>query len=132
MSTRSATSLRGGAFLLVAALIGIASYSHPLWAQELIPPTEASDTATIVQTTKSAVRGAYAIGVRPALRDAHAKGHGCVRADFQVLSSIPADLQHGVFASAKPYKAWIRFSNGAGTPHDDASGDGRGMAISRP
>jgi catalase len=97
--------------------------------QEIVPSTEQADIATIVKTVEGAVNGAYAIGVRPAMRDAHAKGHGCVRGDFTVKPNLSKPLRVGVFAQPKSYSAWIRFSNGAGTPHDDLSGDGRGMAI---
>jgi catalase len=98
-------------------------------AQESVPPTEAADTAKIVATIENAVRGAYALGVRPAMRDAHAKAHGCVRASFAVHSDLPKAYRVGAFAEPVSYKAWIRFSNGSGTPHDDAVGDGRGMAL---
>jgi hypothetical protein len=115
---------------LLAALVILAWCKAAIAADpEVIPPTETADIATIVRTVEGAVNGAYAIGVRPAMRDAHAKGHGCVRADFAVRSSLPEPLRVGVFAQPRSYSAWIRFSNGAGTPHDDASGDGRGMAI---
>lgn len=97
--------------------------------QEVIPSTESADAAAIVRMIEGAVGGAYAIGVRPAMRDAHAKAHGCVRADFMVNADVPARLRFGIFAEPESYRAWIRFSNGAGTPHDDAAGDGRGMAI---
>ncbi|GAA0637080.1 catalase [Brevundimonas lenta] len=81
-----------------------------------------------MSTIEGALTGAYALGVRPAMRDAHAKGHGCVKAEFRV-GEAPPELRVGVFAEARTYRAWIRFSNGAGTPHDDHAGDGRGMAI---
>ncbi|MBN8995825.1 MAG: catalase family protein [Rhizobiales bacterium] len=97
--------------------------------QEVIPSTEAADSATIVSTIEGGVNAAYALGVRPALRDAHAKAHGCVRATFTVDDDLPQNLRVGLFAAPTSYKAWIRFSNGSGTPHDDASGDGRGMAV---
>lgn len=103
-----------------------------LWSkptQEVVPPTEATDIAKVVSTIEGAVNGAYAMGVRPAMRDAHAKGHGCVKATFTVAANIANDLKVGVFARARTYTAWIRFSNGAGSPHDDNAGDGRGMAI---
>jgi len=97
--------------------------------QETVPSTEAADIATIVSTIEGAVNGAYALGVRPAMRDAHAKGHGCVKARFTAHRDIPRSMKVGVFAKPHAYEAWIRFSNGAGTPHDDHAGDGRGMAI---
>jgi hypothetical protein len=63
------------------------------------------------------------------MRDAHAKAHGCVRGTFTVLDGLPESLRTGLFAEPKGFKTWIRFSNGSGSPHDDAAGDGRGMAI---
>src|SRR3954468_13576942 len=69
-------------------------------------------------------------GPRPALRDAHPKAHGCVRAEFQVDKDLPPDLAQGVFVPGTCYKAWIRFSNGnEDITRPDAKGDARGMAI---
>jgi len=59
--------------------------------QEVIPLTEAFDTRTVVKTIEGAINGAYAIGVRPALRDAHAKGHGCVNQLY--ANNTPAAAQ---------------------------------------
>jgi hypothetical protein len=65
-----------------------------------------------------------------ALRDAHPKAHGCVRAEFQVEKDLPPDLAQGVFVPGRSYKAWIRFSNGSeDSGKHDAEGDARGMAI---
>lgn len=97
--------------------------------QEVIPPTEARDTAAIVKIIEAGINDGYAKGTRPALRDAHAKAHGCVKATFAVDPALPARLRQGVFAEPRTYTAWIRFSNGSETPQADAVGDGRGMAI---
>jgi catalase len=65
-------------------------------------------------------------------RGAHAKGHACVKAYFDVNESLQPKLQHGVFNTpGKRYKSWIRFSNGRSSmksPHD-ADKDAHGMAI---
>jgi hypothetical protein len=55
------------------------------------------------------------------------KGHGCVRATFEVSPDIPSALRHGVFAEPRSFAAYIRFSNGKG--RDDRQGDAHGMAI---
>jgi Catalase len=65
----------------------------------------------------------------PARRDAHAKAHGCVKAEFRVLDNLPEALQVGIFAEANSYPAWIRYSNGSGKLQNDSVGDARGMAI---
>lgn len=98
-------------------------------ALETIPPGEASAIQTIVSTIQQIQKALYGAGQRPALRDAHAKAHGCVEATFRVRANLAARLRQGVFREPKTYSAWIRFSNGNGTPRDDHSGDGRGMAI---
>ena len=82
----------------------------------------------------------------PVSRGFHAKSHACVQAEVQVLDmswlvdpeckALPAtcpDAEHacslGVFAAPKPYKAWVRLSNGLGYSQADSSADVRGMAL---
>jgi hypothetical protein len=115
--------------LLAASITTFVPGSASAADQEVIPPTEAADSQTIIERIEQGINGAYALGMRPSMRDAHAKAHGCVRAQFTVDLNIPPDLRRGVFAEPKTYSAWVRFSNGAGTPHNDQSGDGRGMAV---
>jgi catalase len=65
-----------------------------------------------------------------ARRDAHPKGHGCVRAEFRVDENLDPRFAKGVFIPGKAYQAWVRFSNGnpdANKP--DADGMERGMSI---
>lgn len=65
-----------------------------------------------------------------AIRDAHPKAHGCVKAQFHVDDTITADLAKGVFQPGHTYDAWIRFSNSNADPDQaDITGDGRGMAV---
>jgi Catalase len=106
-------------------LIGAAT----LAGQERIPPNEAEAIKKIVSTVEEVVNAAYSAGQRPAMRDAHAKGHGCVKASFTVIADLSEPLRRGIFAKPVSFPAWIRFSNGNGAPRDDHSGDGRGMAI---
>ena len=51
-----------------------------------------------------------------ARRDAHPKAHGCVKAEFHVLETLPDRLVKGMFTPGKTYQAWIRFSNGSSDP----------------
>lgn len=66
---------------------------------------------------------------RKALRDQHAKQHGCVRATFLVRDDLPPEFSVGVFRPGAKYSATIRFSNASGAVHPDRRPDGRGMAI---
>lgn len=89
--------------------------------------TEDEAIRRIKELTEAQVQNAYRSGQRPAQRDAHAKQHGCVRADFTVSASLPAAIRQGVFAEAHTFHAWVRFSNAVGS--DDQTGLARGMAI---
>src|SRR5262245_39445096 len=131
---------RRASFIGVAAVAGVmsalsvASVSHaqraepPAAGREAIPPNEPEAIKWILDRMEEAVNKEYAAGNRPAWRDAHAKAHGCVKADFKVKADIPAELRRGVFAAPRSFTAWIRFSNGHGKPPDDRIRDGRGMS----
>jgi hypothetical protein len=60
-------------------------------------------------------------------RGQHYKQHGCVRAEFEVLDSIPDRFKVGLFAKPATYTAYVRFSNGSQA--DDTKPDIHGMAI---
>ncbi len=94
---------------------------------EAPPPGEAGAITAVTAMIEARVTGSAAGG--QAHRDAHPKEHGCVRARFAVLPDLPPAMRVGVFAEPRTFQAWIRFSNGSGTPRPDAVGDGRGMAI---
>jgi Catalase len=134
---RDFITIAGGhcvSFIGVAAVAGlmatltVASFSDAA-NQEGIPPDEADAIKSIFDTIERAVKEEDAAGIRPVRRDAHAKAHGCLKADFSVKASIPVELRRGVFAATRSFSAWIRFSNGDGKLQDDHTRDGRGMAI---
>ena len=65
-------------------------------------------------------------------RGAHAKGHSCVRAYFQVLDGLDPKYRYGVFSRpGRQYKTWIRFSNAnSNYAHSrDINKDAHGMAV---
>lgn len=84
--------------------------------------------AQIVEALAARYEHTYA-RQRPALRDQHAKSHGCVHARFVVAEDVPAALRHGLFASAGSYPALVRFSASYAHPRSDRWPDARGMAI---
>ena len=83
--------------------------------------------ATIVVETYCAAK--QADGSAFAMRDQHAKPHGCLRATFAVRGDIPPELARGVFQPNKRYDAVVRLSNAQSFPQSDRVPDGRGMAI---
>lgn len=97
---------------------------------ESIPADEAASIDLVVQHVVSTIQTKYPVGVRPVHRDAHAKHHGCVKAEFEVTNqNLPPELRVGIFARNQKFPAWIRFSNGSGKENPDRSKDARGMAI---
>ncbi|WP_160106416.1 catalase family protein [Pseudomonas izuensis] len=100
----------------------------PVSAQEMIPDGEATMTQDIIQTAVRIV-DQHRESTRY-LRDAHAKAHGCVQAEVQVLPELESDLRQGVFSEpGKTWQATLRLSNGNAYPQFDSIPDARGMAI---
>ncbi|MCA6113011.1 catalase [Bradyrhizobium cenepequi] len=64
-----------------------------------------------------------------AMRDQHAKAHGCVSAEFVVRDDLPAEFSTPLFRPGARYPTIVRFSNGQGKPKSDRGPDGRGMSI---
>jgi hypothetical protein len=64
-----------------------------------------------------------------AMRDQHAKSHGCVRAEFVVRDDLPPEFTTSLFRPGVRYPTLVRFSNGDGRPRSDRKLDGRGMSI---
>ena len=96
----------------------------PGLGQELVPAGEKEGIAKIVEIHL----GVTDPNEKPFVpRGQHMKGHGLLKAKFEVLPDLPSALQKGIFAKPHVYDAYIRFSNGKG--RDDRSGDAHGMAI---
>lgn len=95
---------------------------------ESLYPNEAATAKQIADTIEMSIRKEYVTDI--ALRDAHPKAHGCVRAEFKINETLPPLLTQGVFIPGKTYQAWIRFSNGSSNAKQaDIKKDARGMAI---
>lgn len=62
-------------------------------------------------------------------RALHAKGQAGVLAELTVRGDLPEHARQGLFAEPKTYRAYVRFSNGAGARQHDAKNDVRGVAI---
>ena len=97
-------------------------------ATEYPPPREADEAHLLTDMLLRKVRHDYPLGT-PTRRDAHAKHHGCVKAEFIVEPNLPDELRVGVFREPRTYQSWVRFSNQDGVPNPDAKPDIRGMAI---
>ena len=103
-------------------------FSGPVSTEEEIPADEAALTQGIIEDAIRIVEQ-HRDNTR-VLRDAHAKAHGCVKAQVTVLQNLVPELRHGVLAeTGKTWQAWMRLSNGNAYPQFDSARDARGMAI---
>ena len=64
-----------------------------------------------------------------AMRSVHAKSHGLLRGELQVLDGLPPTLAQGLFAAAGRYPVLMRFSTSPGDIMDDSVSTPRGLAI---
>src|SRR5690606_10844501 len=86
-------------------------FSGPVSAEEEVPPDEAALTQSIIEDAIRIVEQHRDNTRVP--RDAHAKAHGCVKAQVTVLQNLVPELRQGVLAEpGKTWQAWMRLSNG--------------------
>lgn len=98
-----------------------------LQEQEIISSFEARYAKDLLKRLKEQLIEEHPGGTMP--RDAHPKMHGLVEAEFTVHNPLPDVYKTGVFAQAKTFKAWVRFSNANGQQQPDIKRDIRGIAI---
>ena len=102
-----------GKLLLLVLAIGIGSwaigtayygwkFSGPVSAKEHIPANEAALTRGIIEDAIRVVEQ-HRDNTR-VLRDAHAKAHGCIKAEVTVSADLDSSLQRGVLS--EPGKTW--------------------------
>lgn len=51
-------------------------------------------------------------GIGLVVRNAHAKGYGLARGEFEILSGMPNEYSQGIYAKPGRHEAMVRFSNG--------------------
>jgi hypothetical protein len=84
----------------------------------------------IAKTERYTAESVTTEGTGRAVRDAHAKGYGLVRAEVEILDQLPAEYAQGIYARPGRHDALIRFSNGS--PHAGADarlGGATGLAL---
>lgn len=116
-----------GGWAISAAYYGW-KFSGPVSTAEQIPTDEAALTQSIIEDAIRVVEQ-HRDNTR-VLRDAHAKAHGCIKAEVTVSADLDSSLQRGVLSEpGKTWQAWMRLSNGNAYPQIDRARDARGMAI---
>jgi len=75
---------------------------------------------TVLDNMKQHMRGSLqAEGFGRVVRDAHAKGYGLARGEFEILSGLPNEYAQGIYAKPGRHEAMVRFSNGSSHVGDD-------------
>lgn len=64
-----------------------------------------------------------------AVRSVHAKAHGLLIGEFEVLPGLPEALSQGLFAHPKTYETVLRFSTNPGDILDDSVTTPRGLSL---
>lgn len=115
--------------LLLGLLAGASFLAERFSREKALPEDQA--IAETVERARALLAATYPVSASaPALRGAHPKASGCVKAVFTVDPDLPDTLRVGSFVHpGEKYKAWIRFSNSAFTPGPDRNPNGRGMAL---
>ena len=88
-------------------------------AVEQADPDFDENLQTVIEATKKYIEGSVkSEGLNTAVRDAHAKGYGLVRAEVEILDGLAPEYAQGIYALPGRHEALIRFSNGS--PHAGA------------
>jgi hypothetical protein len=93
----------------VTDLINAKRTDHGLrLAEEREQPEEQKYLQDIIDSFNAQMRRLWNPGYFE--RGGNTKTHGVVRAEFQVRQDVPAHMRHGIFATARSYPAWVRYS----------------------
>jgi hypothetical protein len=80
---------------------------------ERIEPNFERTLQQVLDDMKQHMRGSLKTeGIGRVVRNAHAKGYGLARGDFEIVSGIPKEYAQGIYAKPGRHEAMVRFSNG--------------------
>jgi hypothetical protein len=97
-------------------------------AFEQVPDDEAKTIASLIEAMREITETTYANGGH-AIRSVHAKSHGLLMGEIEVLPNLPAELAQGAFAQPGRMPVVMRFSTNPGDILDDKVSTPRGLAI---
>ena len=80
---------------------------------EQVEPDFERTLQAVLDDMKQHMRGSLkAEGIGLVVRNAHAKGYGLARGEFEILSGMPSQYAQGIYAKPGRHEAMVRFSNG--------------------
>ena len=97
-------------------------------AVETIEPDESRTIAELSDVLRSIADTTFK-DTGKALRSVHAKTHGLIESELEVLSGLPPTLAQGIFAKPGRYPAFMRLSTIPGDLLDDSVSLPRGMGL---
>ena len=99
---------------------------HP--GVERLEPGEAESDASLERSVRGILARTWG-NYGHAVRGVHAKSHGLLEGELQVLDGLPPALAQGVFARAATYPAAVRVSINPSDVMDDSISAPRGIAV---
>ena len=94
---------------------------------EQIPEDESQTSQALAETMRSILETTYH-DYGHAVRGVHAKAHGLLYGEIQILDGLPAALAQGAFANPVKLPVVLRFSTNPGDILDDKVSAPRGLA----
>jgi hypothetical protein len=80
---------------------------------ERIEPNFERTLQQVLDDMKQHMRGSIKTeGIGRMVRNAHAKGYGLARGEFEILSGMPSEYAQGIYSKPGRHEAMVRFSNG--------------------
>jgi hypothetical protein len=80
--------------------------------EEMEPDFE-QNLQAVLDDMKQHMRGSLKTeGIGLVVRNAHAKGYGLARGEFEILDGMPSEYAQGIYAKPGRHEAMVRFSNG--------------------
>jgi hypothetical protein len=95
---------------------------------ETIAENEAKTIQGLIETLER-IQTIVAKDIGPAKRGVHAKAHGLLIGEFEVLPDLHPMLAQGLFATPQTYPAVLRLSTIPGDVLDDAASAPQGAAL---
>lgn len=95
--------------------------------QETIAPDEEARFKGYAEELR-AMQSRAANGAKPG-RALHLKAHTGAAAELTVRADIPSEIRVALFAEARTFKGFVRYSNGVGARQKDGMPDVRGLAL---
>jgi hypothetical protein len=95
---------------------------------EQVPDDESETISGLIQAMREIAETTFADGGH-AIRSVHAKSHGLLQGEIEVLPDLPPELAQGAFAKPGKMPVVMRYSTNPGDILDDKVSTPRGLAI---